>query len=220
VIINADDLGVTPAVNRAAFDLMDRGRITSATLLANGAAVEEAAEGARRRARCFSLGTIRTLAVPGEVREALFLEWSAQVERVRALGIRISHLDSHHHVHTHPWLFFVLKRIQQRFQVRKVRTTRTVFPCSSSGPRLWRKWALKGLWNFALRHYVATRTTDGFTDIPEFCRWARRGRGRFRSWELLTHPGGLAVPEEALVINTDWARDLPCPIQLISYDEL
>jgi chitin disaccharide deacetylase len=42
VIVNADDLGMSREVNEAIFDLMARGRVTSASLLANAPATEEA----------------------------------------------------------------------------------------------------------------------------------------------------------------------------------
>lgn len=42
IIVNADDLGISYEVNEAIFDLMSRGRITSANLLANAPATEQA----------------------------------------------------------------------------------------------------------------------------------------------------------------------------------
>ena len=38
IIVNADDLGMSPEVNDAIFGLMARGRVTSASLLAIGSA--------------------------------------------------------------------------------------------------------------------------------------------------------------------------------------
>ena len=42
VIVNADDFGLNACVNDRILDLMSRRRITSATLIANSPAVEEA----------------------------------------------------------------------------------------------------------------------------------------------------------------------------------
>ena len=42
LIINADDFGLTPGINRAVAELYQAGAITSATMMANGAAFEEA----------------------------------------------------------------------------------------------------------------------------------------------------------------------------------
>src|SRR5262249_35844932 len=43
VIINSDDFGLNPSVNERIVDLLSRRRVTSATLIANAPAVEEAA---------------------------------------------------------------------------------------------------------------------------------------------------------------------------------
>ena len=58
LIVNADDLGISRKVNQATFDLMEQGRVTSATLLANGPNVEEACERIHEFASC-SFGSRR-----------------------------------------------------------------------------------------------------------------------------------------------------------------
>ncbi len=59
LIVNADDFGLTEGVNRAIVEAQERGIVTSATLMANASAFEEAASLARslaeRKAR-FSVG--------------------------------------------------------------------------------------------------------------------------------------------------------------------
>ncbi len=49
LIINADDLGLTPGVNRAIFELHDAGALSSATLMSNGPALDHAVTGLRSR---------------------------------------------------------------------------------------------------------------------------------------------------------------------------
>jgi chitin disaccharide deacetylase len=49
LIINADDFGLTPGVNRAIAELHDAGIVTSATLMANGPAFDDAVALARSR---------------------------------------------------------------------------------------------------------------------------------------------------------------------------
>ena len=51
LIINADDLGLTPGVNRAIFEANAGGVVTSATLMANSAAFANAVDGVRSRPR-------------------------------------------------------------------------------------------------------------------------------------------------------------------------
>jgi hypothetical protein len=52
VIVNADDLGMSREVNDAIFELMSRGRISSATILANAPATRDAARRAQAFPRC------------------------------------------------------------------------------------------------------------------------------------------------------------------------
>src|SRR6266516_2916301 len=116
VIINADDLGVSTEVNEAIFALMAARRITSATLLANGPAVTEAAGRLSEFPRCsfgahlnlsefrpltshpglrpilaedgcFAGNRVREIAISPVVRVGIFQEWSAQVERLQSLGV-------------------------------------------------------------------------------------------------------------------------------------
>jgi predicted glycoside hydrolase/deacetylase ChbG (UPF0249 family) len=59
LIVNADDFGLTPGVNRAIFEAQRNGIVTSATLMANSAAFDEAAAMARALAATgtpFSVG--------------------------------------------------------------------------------------------------------------------------------------------------------------------
>lgn len=50
-------------------------------------------------------------------------ELSAQVEKATRAGVTITHLDSHHHVHTHPVLQPVAIRIALRSGIRGIRCT-------------------------------------------------------------------------------------------------
>jgi hypothetical protein len=52
VIVNADDLGTSLEVNNAIFQLIAMGRVTSATLLANGAALTDAAKRSKSFPQC------------------------------------------------------------------------------------------------------------------------------------------------------------------------
>jgi predicted glycoside hydrolase/deacetylase ChbG (UPF0249 family) len=247
VIVNADDLGISPEVNEAIFLLMAQGRVTSATLMANGAAAEDAARRAKELSRCsfgvhlnatefpplttqdgllpildkegrFNGNAIRKVALTDKLRAAIFAEWSAQIERAQGMGLRVSHLDSHHHVHTVPGLFPVLKQLQRRFGIRKVRTTMNIY-CARVPGRL-PKLAQKAVWNFALRHYYRTITTDGFTSLQIFSEAAHERKINHRSVELMVHPGGVSYGEENRILDTDWWREIPVKIEHINYNEL
>jgi predicted glycoside hydrolase/deacetylase ChbG (UPF0249 family) len=58
----------------------------------------------------------------GRIREAeIEDEMSAQVARARDAGLRVSHLDSHQHVHLHPALLPAVVRVARRFGIGAVR---------------------------------------------------------------------------------------------------
>jgi len=130
----------------------------------------------------------------------------------------ISHLDSHHHMHTVPKVFPVLKQVQRRFDIRRVRQTMNIYPTDKSIPR--RLLVSKALWNWALRNYFATATTNGFTSLEIFHRTAAWLERKYTVVELMVHPGGEAFTAETVLLTREWWRDLPFPIQMISYNEL
>jgi chitin disaccharide deacetylase len=246
LIINADDLGISPEGNDAIFDLMAQGRVTSATILANGSAVKDAAT----RLRAFSkisfgvhlnatefkpltsnpdlapilkadgtfAANIRNVPIGRKLCEALWSEWCAQVEALRTIGVPLSHIDSHHHVHTIPALFLVLKRVQRRFHLRKVRISANIYTSRDrpSNTLLFKK----ALWNTALRQFYRTRTTAGLTSFDSFCERASIEPMPHSTVELMAHPGNVGWSAETERLRNAWQQTLPFATKLISYNEL
>ena len=246
VIINADDLGISQEVNDATFDLISRGRISSATILANAPATREATRLASQFPRCsfgvhLNLTQFETLTsgpearllvdrsgrmtranrlarpTPGRLRAA-YREWSAQVERVASLGVCISHLDSHHHVHTLPVFFPVLKEVQRRYGIRRVRLAKNFYSSDQPCP-LYLSWK-KRAYNRALKSLYATQTTDAFSEFLTFYHAETARQRSVGRMELMVHPGAPYAREEAAILETDWAARIGVPLQLISYAEL
>jgi chitin disaccharide deacetylase len=116
LIVNADDFGQSHAINRGVIEAIERGIVTSASLMVRWPAVEEAAEFAAAHPE-LSLGLHVDLGewahrcgmweplyevVSVDDAEAV----SSEVERQltlfrRATGCDPTHLDSHQHVHLH-----------------------------------------------------------------------------------------------------------------------
>lgn len=246
VILNADDLGMSRAVNEATFDLMAKGRITSATLMANAPATREAAPHASKFPQC-SFGVHLNLtqfepltagpgarlltgdrgqmsranetARPSLPRlQAIYRELRAQIERVASLGVPISHLDSHHHVHTRPFVFPVLKQLQRRYGIRRVRLAKNFYaadrPCP--GHLLWKKRA----YNRALKSLYVTHTTDAFTEFLTYCRAGAARQRAAGCVELMVHPGAPYAAEETALLESDWIARAGVPVRLISYADL
>src|SRR5262249_21742443 len=134
LIINADDLGYDPAINRGIVEAMRRGAVTSATLMVN---LPHSAEGAAQ-AQGLAVGLHLNLArgapvsppfpapllvagvldesqvasLPPEVVED---EALAQLDRAgELLGRPPTHADVHRHLHRHPAVFEGLTRAAVR----------------------------------------------------------------------------------------------------------
>lgn len=245
VIVNADDLGLSRDVNDATFDLMSRGRISSATIMANAPATSDAARQVSKFPRC-SFGVHLNLtqfapltggpdarrlvdergqmsranetARPSRERlRAIYQELCAQIEHVASLGVSISHLDSHNHVHTRPFLFPALKQVQRRYRIRRVRLSKNFYSSGQPCPPalLWKKHA----YNWALQSIYRTSTTDAFTEFLTYYRAAGRScfAGRI---ELMVHPGAADAVEETAILESNWIARMDRPIQLISYAQL
>jgi predicted glycoside hydrolase/deacetylase ChbG (UPF0249 family) len=249
VIVNADDFGISAEVNDAIVRLIAKGRISSATIMANAPATGQAALLAARFPRCsFGVHLNLTQFAPltggpaarllagerGEMSRAnetvpptperlraVYRELCVQIERVASFGIRISHLDSHHHVHTRPFVFAVLKELQRRYGIRRVRLAKNFYASDQPCPAglAWKKRA----YNWALRSMYRTRTTEAFT---EFLTYYHADRARQRSVgsvgpiELMVHPGAPSAVDETAILDSDWIARIDLPVRLISYAQL
>lgn len=162
--------------------------------------------------------SLREKKITLQLREEIYKELALQVERVISLGVKVSHFDSHNHVHTIPALFSVVKRLQRHFSIRKVRTTWNIRPPAQQAPvSIVFK---KRLWDLALRTYFHTITTSGFTSFAMFYDLAKTTVLDHDSIELMVHPGHLFFEEETQLLYTDWQNLLPFSTELISYHDL
>lgn len=267
VIVNADDLGISESVNAKTFDLMQKGRITSATLLANGPSVERACTVLQQYPNCsfgvhlnltefspltetnglrkildadgeFREFSIRRVSIDRELSQGVFEEFCAQIERLQSLEVRISHIDSHHYILSIPRLLFIMKRVQKRYGIRKARISRNIYAerlldeidvtpyALGVNPELGdpfsRSLKLKKLaYNWILRNYYRTQTSDGFSGFRLFYEYAKKRPMKHRTFEVNVHPGNPYYDaEEEQILSAPWEADLDFPVRLISYDQL
>jgi predicted glycoside hydrolase/deacetylase ChbG (UPF0249 family) len=162
----------------------------------------------------------RTAISPG-LRGACERELAAQVQRTLEAGVPVSHFDSHQHIHTIPGLFPVLKRLQRRFVIRKVRSTVNVLPDGQqmTARRSFKKW----VFNVALRHLYATESPEGLGDFRDFHAALTAVRlPRFRHLELMVHPGtsNPRYNEEVALLRSGWQRLLQPDVTLGSYHSI
>jgi chitin disaccharide deacetylase len=106
LIVNADDLGASAGVNRGILECVERGIVTSASLMVDMPASEELASD-RPDQRELSVGLhVMLTSECGELAiapDACRGELDRQLARFEALlGRRPTHVDSHHNVHLDP----------------------------------------------------------------------------------------------------------------------
>jgi predicted glycoside hydrolase/deacetylase ChbG (UPF0249 family) len=209
LVVNADDFGFTRGVNEGIVEAHRRGVLTATTLMANGAAFDDAVKLSARNPT-LDVGCHLVLvegesvlrpgrplpATPGELvravvfgRPPLYEELEAQVHRIVACGIRPTHLDTHKHTHLLPPVLETVARLGAAFGIPWVRRPFD-FPIEADGVP-WNKRALSGGLSFLRRRFHRTlarhgcRTTDHFAGF----QWT----GRLQTAELEKLIG--ALPE-------------------------
>lgn len=234
-------------VNDSIFRLIDAGHVTSATMMANAPFIEEACNRALEYPDCsfgahlnltefppltgvgklgpllnqqgsFDENNTRNASIDSSISEGLVVELRAQIEKLHSLGIIPRHLDSHHHIHTLPRYFGVLKQIQKEYQIRKVRITRNIYATRENPSKtlLIKKIAF----NFALRHYYRTNTTQGFTDFKTFIEHGVAGQLKHEIVEIMVHPGSAIYEDESEDLASPWQEQMKFPVRLINYRDI
>jgi predicted glycoside hydrolase/deacetylase ChbG (UPF0249 family) len=140
LIVNADDFGFTPDVNQGIVEAHRRGILTATTLMANGAAFDDAVSLARETpsldigchlvliggrslltGRAYPLTVPRLVAALARREIRAYDELKAQVWRIVGAGIKPTHLDTHKHTHLAPPVLDAVARIAEEFGIHWVR---------------------------------------------------------------------------------------------------
>jgi hopanoid biosynthesis associated protein HpnK len=222
--VNADDFGFTRGVNRGIVHCHTHGILTSTTLMANGEAFGDAAELARAhpsldvgahlvlvQGRSVLTGEPLPHSVPALVR-ALALrrlrpyeELRAQLEKIAAAGVRVTHLDTHKHTHLLPPVLDAVVRLAGEFGVRWVRrpfdlpmpASRNAVP---AGVRMARRAMAALERRFEARFCSGgVRTTDHFAGF----QWT----GRFTAEDLISLFRRLPEGVTEFMTHPGWCDD-------------
>ena len=219
LVVNADDFGFTPDVNRGIVEAHRHGILTATTLMANGDAFEDAVRlardaetldigchlvlvGGRSLATGRPLPETVTKLLAALARRALdpYGEMQTQVRRIVDAGIRPTHLDTHKHTHLAPPVLDAVARLGREFGIPWVRRPFD-FPMGAVGgvPRLDRLTSTcLGLMRPRVHRVLeraGRRTTDHFAGFQITGRFRAAGLVRLLeilpagSTELMCHPG-------------------------------
>lgn len=284
LIINADDFGLTSGVNRAIVEAHQRGVLTSATLMANSQAFDEAVMVAKsnptlaigchvvlvdgvpvsdpehipsllanNHGSCRFQRTLGRFIARLAYRELdpnqIEAEVTAQIRKVQAAGVHVSHLDSHKHAHMFPTVTAPILRAARECGIAAIRNPfePARFRFIKNRRALWSRYVQVRTLHFLARRFKqqvqdsGLRTTDGtigivatgaldcdlfdtlIGDLPE------------GTWEFVCHPGyndtelqraGTRLLEsrvqELEILTSARSRDLldKCGIHLMSYHDL
>jgi predicted glycoside hydrolase/deacetylase ChbG (UPF0249 family) len=210
--INADDFGFTRDVNAGIVQAHREGVLTSTTLMANGAAFDDAVRLAHEtptldigchlvlvQGRSLITGN-RLPKGPRQLLAALiagsidsYSEMRAQMERVLSAGLRPTHLDTHKHTHLVPRIFRQVVRLASEFKIPYVRLPldRTV-RLTNLADGFYRRIAARPGVRFT-DHFLGFRLTGSLTEAT-FAEAIRTLPDGFT--EFMCHPGILG-PELA-----------------------
>ena len=224
LILNADDFGLTAGINRAVGELASAGVLTSATLMANGPAFDDAVAVAHAHP---TLGVgchiVLTDGIPVSPRESIssllgpdgktfhptlssFLqalfrgriqqdevarEALAQVEKLQAAGIAVTHLDTHKHTHLFPAIARPLLEVAERTNVRAIRNP------------------FEPGWSLALHHGSGLRRLG--VRLLGSLRSRFAAHPQMRSGSVLTTDGTVAISATGQLDSTSLAEVLDKP---------
>lgn len=141
--LHADDLGLNKEVNQAALKFLKEGRLASVSVLANGPRVEEASQLLKQFPTVeiflhFNLVEGKSLADPTRIFDTKILfpklllrlvdpaevkrELLAQLKRLSALGLKVSGIDGHQHVHALSPIAEVVTAVAREKGIKHVRS--------------------------------------------------------------------------------------------------
>ena len=117
-------------------------------------------------------------------------EMAAQIQFLLGQGVRLSHVDSHGHLHKFKPFVVAMRRVLPRFGIRRVRTAQDVYlqrPLKS--PTYW----LGGIWRRRIRRHFVTTDHLFMGNSPEDARQLAQGALlpllRGATIEVGVHPG-------------------------------
>jgi predicted glycoside hydrolase/deacetylase ChbG (UPF0249 family) len=146
LVVNADDFGFTRDVNQGIVQAHRDGILTATTLMATGAAFDDAVRLARENSS-LDIGVHLVLVgdppLPQTVAQLVravalgrihvYDELRAQVRRILDAGLRPTHLDTHKHTHLLPPVLDAVARLSEEFKIPWVRRPFD-FPLTPTGP--------------------------------------------------------------------------------------
>ncbi len=148
IIINADDFGFSPKVNKTIYESAKSGYISSTTIMAVAPSLEEAVEMSDElddisfgihlvfddsfpsllgKPKDFDQNDIVNIRALNLLKVSIVTdEFSRQIEKLLNMGINISHIDTHHHIHLYPLVMIAVVKVANTYGIKKVRSQKLI----------------------------------------------------------------------------------------------
>lgn len=136
LVVNADDFGRSSPINQGILEAHQKGIVTSASLMTERDAFDEAVRLAKANPRLgiglhldldsfFNVqhGTGRLVSYkdPALPLSAIAQETEKQIQKILATGLPVHHVDGHHHAHLRPELFAVVAALTAKYKIKVIR---------------------------------------------------------------------------------------------------
>lgn len=200
--MNADDFGRSSPVNLGIIEAHQKGIVTSASLMTRREGFEEAVSLAKANPG-LGIGLHLDLDPFFEVQhgagrllgyrdstlpmEAITQETDEQIQKALATGLRIGHLDGHHHAHLRPELFAAISALAAKYKIPVIRYFQGFY--EGLYPEADMRWAREIIRRFGLRcaeaFFAGWEPVESSLPGYDYLDLERP----FQTAELMVHPG-------------------------------
>src|SRR5437763_10694423 len=187
LVVNADDFGLSPGVNDGILEAHAAGVVSSVSVLVNAPGWEDAVAALRgggaalgaglhlnltageslcsgrslvhpRTGRFHGLAGLVTRALSGRIDpDDVAGECAAQLARLHAAGVRVTHIDSHRHVHALPGVW---RAVVATARAHGVPFVRVPVEDGAEGGAWVKRWTIRAAWRVAARGGALPRAAD------------------------------------------------------------
>lgn len=152
----------------------------------------------------FNGAAFRYKYIPKTISSAIERELECQIKKLLEANILISHIDSHHHIHTAFSIYPIVVKLAKRYNINKVRTLRNLPTKNSLDSILRGLWKAYATYNEMRINYELFKS-NYFSSVEEFYLSDKKKHIKNKNCtvELMCHPGGIYKSEENILQSID-----------------
>ncbi len=202
LVVNADDFGRSSKINQGIIEGHQKGIVTSASLMTTREGFEEAVALAWKNPKLgiglhldldhffqvqHGVGRLLGYKDPNVPLVAVAQDTEKQIQTILKTGLKIGHLDGHHHSHLRPELFATVAALTAKYKIPVIRYFKGFYEGLYPGVEMG--------WTLDLTQRFGLKTVDRFfagwepveSSLPGYRYW--EPAAAFEVGELMVHPG-------------------------------